>query len=81
MGDLPHQDVGLFPADILVGQVAQGPDRRLRVRLSADYERLDFLRVLRALPKPPLTDPGDLVLPEAADDATTALAEEEAADG
>ncbi len=56
-------DGGVFPADILVGQVAQGTDRRLRVRLSADYERLDFLRVLRSLRAETLTDPGGLVLP------------------
>ncbi len=56
-------DGGVFPADMLVGTVVQGADRRLRVRLAADYERLDFLRVLRAHPKAPLTDPGRLVLP------------------
>lgn len=54
---------GVFPAGILVGRVVQGADRRLRVRLAADYERLDFLRVLRALPREELTDPGSLVLP------------------
>lgn len=59
-------DGGVFPAGILVGQVAQGTDRRLRVRLSADYERLDFLRVLRSLPKEPVRDPGGLVLPDGA---------------
>ena len=71
-------DGGVFPAGILVGTVVQGPDRRLRVRLSADYERLDFLRVLRAHPKPPVTDPGGLVRPEGAE---ARLLEEEAADG
>ncbi|SFR32977.1 rod shape-determining protein MreC [Litoreibacter janthinus] len=40
-------DGKVFPADILVGQIALGPDRRLRVRLAADYGRLEFLRVLR----------------------------------
>jgi len=43
-------DGGVFPAGLLVGQVAQGPDRRLRVILSADYTRLDYLRVLRSRP-------------------------------
>jgi rod shape-determining protein MreC len=33
----------------------------LRVRLSADYERLDFLRVLRSQAAPTITDPGGLV--------------------
>ena len=41
---------GVFPAGLLVGQVAQGPDRRLRVILAADYSRLDYLRVLRSRP-------------------------------
>ncbi len=54
-------DGGVFPADLLVGQVALGNDRRLRVRLAADYERLEFLRVLRSQPSPAITDPGGLV--------------------
>lgn len=56
-------DGGVFPAGLLVGQVAQGPDRRLRVRLAADYERLDFLKVIRSHPSETITDPGRLVLP------------------
>jgi len=56
-------DGGVFPAGILVGQVAQGADRRLRVRLAADYERLDFLRVLRSHPAEQLQDIGALVPP------------------
>ncbi|KMW59826.1 Rod shape-determining protein MreC [Candidatus Rhodobacter oscarellae] len=69
---------GVFPADILVGRVVQGTDRRLRVQLSADYERIGFLRVLRATPKEPLTDPGGLVIEGAvaADGDTTELAAE-----
>lgn len=70
-------DGGVFPADMLVGTVVQGPDRRLRVRLAADYERLDYLRVLRAHPKDPLDRPGGLVLPE--EEAAELF--EEAADG
>jgi rod shape-determining protein MreC len=56
-------DGGVFPAGILVGQVAQGSDRRLRVRLAADYERLDFLRVLRSHPAEQLQDVGALIPP------------------
>jgi len=56
-------DGGVFPPGLLVGQVAQGADRRLRVRLAADYERLEFLRVLRSQPVERITDPGGLVLP------------------
>ncbi len=54
-------DGGLFPAGLLVGQVAQGPDRRMRVRLAADYERLEFLRVLRSQPIETIEDPGGLL--------------------
>lgn len=56
-------DGGVFPAGLLVGAVAQGPDRRLRVRLAADYGRLEFLRVLRSHTLEPITDPGTLVAP------------------
>lgn len=54
-------DGGVFPTDLLVGQVALGTDRRMRVRLSADYGRLEFLRVLRSRPHEPITDPGGLL--------------------
>jgi len=57
-------DGGVFPADLLVGQVVLGTDERLRVRLAADYERLEFLRVLRAQPNELIGDPNGLVGPE-----------------
>ena len=56
-------DGGVFPAGLLIGQVAADPTGRLRVRLAADYERLEFLRVLRHHGTEPLTDPGSVVLP------------------
>lgn len=56
-------DGALFPADLLIGRVALGTDRRLRVRLAADYERLEFLRVLRARANEPIEEPGNLVAP------------------
>ena len=51
-------DGAMLPAGLLVGQVVMGTDRRLRVVLSADYERLEFLRVLRSHDLQPITDPG-----------------------
>lgn len=57
-------DGSVFPAGLLVGQVAMGADRRLRVRLAADYERLEFLRVLRSHTTEIITDPGALVAPK-----------------
>lgn len=64
-------DGGLFPPDLLVGQVALGTDRRLRVRLAADYQRLEFLRVLRSTATEPIADPGSLIVPEARSEAAT----------
>ncbi|HMO08731.1 MAG TPA: rod shape-determining protein MreC [Paracoccaceae bacterium] len=54
-------DGGVFPAGLLVGTAVQGADRRMRVRLAADYGRLEFLRVLRSHDIEPITDPGSLV--------------------
>jgi rod shape-determining protein MreC len=56
-------DGGVLPAGLLVGQVALGTDKRFRVVLSADYARLEFLRVLRSHELVPITDPGRLVAP------------------
>jgi len=56
-------DGGVFPAGLLIGQVATDPAGRLRVRLSADYQRLEYLRVLRYLGVAPVTDPGGIVAP------------------
>lgn len=49
-------DGGVFPAGLVIGQVAADPGGRLRVRLAADYERLEFLRVLRSYTAEPVTD-------------------------
>lgn len=59
-------DGGVFPAGLLVGQVELGTDRRLRVRLAADYERLNFLRVLRSHPAERITEAGGLIPPAVA---------------
>ncbi|GHG88423.1 rod shape-determining protein MreC [Pseudodonghicola xiamenensis] len=60
-------DGGVFPAGLLIGQVAADPTGRLRVRLAADYERLEFLRVLRHHGTETVTDPGGIVLPSGPD--------------
>ena len=56
-------DGGLFPPDLLVGQVIETTDRRLRARLAADIARLRFLRVMRSHPGTALDTPGDLIGP------------------
>ena len=60
-------DGGVFPSGILVGQVTQTQSGRLRVRLAADMQRLEFLRVVRHQPREAIPTAGDLVgvqLPE-----------------
>ncbi len=61
-------DGGVFPAGLLIGQVAADPSGRLRVRLSADYERLEFLRVLRHHGTKQISDPGKIVAPDTAEE-------------
>ena len=57
-------DGGVFPAGLLVGVVEADSEKRLRARLSADYERLNFLRVLRSYPAAGIGgNAGGLVLP------------------
>ncbi|MFT6607014.1 MAG: rod shape-determining protein MreC [Halocynthiibacter sp.] len=74
-------DGGIFPSGLLVGQVAMGSDRRLRVRLSADYERLNFLRVLRSHESEAITDPGSLIAPPIAREIAPEPETAEASDG
>lgn len=57
-------DGGVFPAGLLIGRVASDPGGRLRVRLAADYERLEFLRVLRDHGQEQIRKPGGLIAPE-----------------
>jgi rod shape-determining protein MreC len=56
-------DGGLYPPDVLIGRVVVGPDGRQRVRLSADFRRLDFVRVVRMVPAETVEGPGGLIGP------------------
>ena len=56
-------DGGVCPSGLLIGSVVLGTDKRLRVALAADYQRLEFLRVLRSHDLPPITDAGALIAP------------------
>lgn len=73
-------DGGVFPAGLLVGNVVLARDGRLRLRLAADYERLEFLRVLRSQPVDPIHAPLDLIGP-VRPNAQAAIRPEEATDG
>ena len=54
-------DGGVFPSDILIGQVAIDPQGHFRVRLAADYENLEFIRVLKVTPREDIGGPGDII--------------------
>ncbi|UWQ18911.1 rod shape-determining protein MreC [Jannaschia sp. M317] len=58
-------DGTVFPPDLLVGQVVRSSDGLLRVRLSADTARLEFLRVLRTRAAPTIDTTGGLITPPA----------------
>ena len=73
-------DGGLYPPDILIGQVVVGPDGRQRVRLAADFRRLDFVRVVRKVPVVPLDGPGRMIGPVVAADPGNAAPPLEAAE-
>jgi rod shape-determining protein MreC len=60
-------DGGVFPSGLLIGQIATDPAGRLRVRLSADFERLEYLRVLRHRGVEAVRDPGALISPASVD--------------
>jgi len=57
-------DGDVFPPGLLIGQVAQDPGGRLRTRPAADFERLEFLRVLRDHGARRVSNPSALILPE-----------------
>jgi rod shape-determining protein MreC len=60
---LTSGDGGVFPAGLVIGRLAEDPGGRMRVRLAADYERLEFLRVLRSYGYETIDTPGDLIIP------------------
>lgn len=58
-------DGEVFPPDLPVGVVAVIGEYGARVQISADYERLEFVRILRYHPSTRIDEPGGLILPEA----------------
>jgi len=67
-------DGGVFPPDLLVGQAVLTSDNRFRTRLSADYKRLKFMRIVRHSPGLPITDPDRLIGPALPSETTIDLA-------
>ncbi len=65
-GDLVFSsaDGGIFPSGLVVGKVVVQADKRLRVRLEADFNRLEYLRILRSQPMEVIPDAGNLVVPK-----------------
>jgi rod shape-determining protein MreC len=55
---------GVLPPDLLLGYLAVDIQKRLRVRLAADYERLEFVRVLRDYGREKIEGTGQLIAPE-----------------
>jgi rod shape-determining protein MreC len=68
-------DGGLYPPEILIGQVVNGADGRQRVRLAADFRVLDFVRVVRVVPTEQVEGPGGLIGPLLPEDMPAAAAE------
>ncbi|MEM1352971.1 MAG: rod shape-determining protein MreC [Pseudomonadota bacterium] len=57
-------DGGVFPAGLLIGQVVADPSGQLRTILAADYQRLEFLRVLRHHGTTPVSDTARIIGPQ-----------------
>ena len=74
-------DGGVFPAGLLSGIVVLGRDGRLRLRLTADYERLEFLRVLRTRSAEEIGAPENLIGPVLPEPAAALEQTGEATDG
>ncbi|MBL4807611.1 MAG: rod shape-determining protein MreC [Rhodobacteraceae bacterium] len=54
-------DGGVFPADLLIGQIVYDSDGNLRISLAADFEALEFVRILRNSPLDQIEGAGGLV--------------------
>jgi rod shape-determining protein MreC len=71
-GDLVRTsgDGGVFPPNLPVGRVVALPGGNWRVALSADFARLEFVRLLRYTPDTRIDTPGGLILtrPRGAED-------------
>ncbi|MFT4714980.1 MAG: rod shape-determining protein MreC [Paracoccaceae bacterium] len=58
-------DGQVFPPGVLAGQIVLGRGGRYLVQLAADYQRLEFMRVLRSVPTEKIGVSDDLIRPPA----------------
>lgn len=56
-------DGGVFPPDVPVGRLVEVSKDRWRAALRADYDRLDFVRIIRYLPNTQIDEPAHLIVP------------------
>ncbi len=61
-------DGGVFPPELLIGQIVRARTGEIRVLLAADFEGLEFVRILRASPQDQINGNGDLVGAEILED-------------
>lgn len=54
-------DGGVFPPELLIGQIVRATNGEIRVLLSADFEGLEFVRILRSSPLDQIVGAGELV--------------------
>lgn len=54
-------DGGVFPPDLLVGQIVFSASGEIRALLAADFEGLEFVRILRSAPLDQIMNAGGLV--------------------
>ena len=59
-------DGGVFPSDLLVGEVVVGGDQRERVRLAADIHNLEYVSILRSVAPEEPPESGALIVGAAA---------------
>ena len=62
---LTSGDGNVFPAGTLIGVVVKDTKNRLRVRPSANFRDLQFVRVIRVLSEKPIEGPGELIVESA----------------